>query len=44
MAQSEPEVMGKFLTPLVSLNVTEGSVDPEGWDTVALGMAFNIPE
>jgi len=44
ISQAEPGVTGKFLTPLVALKVTEGSVDPEGWDAVALNMAFNIPK
>jgi hypothetical protein len=43
LPQEEPGVFGKFMSPLVALTVTEGSVDPEGWDPVALGMAFNIP-
>ena len=44
LPQQEPGVFGKFMSPLVTLSVTEGSVDPEGWDPVALNMAFNIPE
>lgn len=42
IAQNEPGVFGKFLSPLVKLEVTPGSIDPEGWDPGTLSMAFDF--